>query len=364
MNLLETCKQEPRVAAGETSGAARRLFVFALALAAFGSGTALAAAPLKIVTTTTDLASIARTIGGDKVEVKSLANGVEDPHYIQAKPGFIRDLARADVFIQNGLDLETGWAPVLLKNCRNRKVLPGSSGFVDASSAIQPIQDKLGDIDRSMGDVHARGNPHYMVDPVSGILVTNYIGERLGKISPADRALFARRSADLQKKIAAGLWGAKIANGYPPTKLAQLQQRGGAAALLDFLGKQKRAGDLGGWMSRLAPVRGGTVIVEHRFWPYFSRTFGLRISASMEPIPGVDPTTAHLKKVVESAKADGSRVILALPYFPSKHARFVSENTGAKIARMAHMPQARPGTEDYYKMLDYNVSTLSAQIGR
>ncbi len=340
-----------------------RLFMkLGVTLIACSIASGLGAAPLKVVTTTTDLASIVRAVGGDRVVVKSLANGVEDPHFVEARPGFIRDLAQADVFVQNGLELETGWVPVLLKNCRNRAVLPGQPGFIDASTAIQVRHEKTGEISRALGDVHPAGNPHYLVDPASGILVAAYIGKRLGDLQPAERVLFLSRSAAFQKQLANGLWGATIAEKFPAEKLANLLQRGGAGALHDFL---KRQGlEAGGWLGRLRAYRGVPVIVEHNFWVYFAATFDLKIVAALEPIPGVDPTTAHLKKVVESARADHARAILALPYYPSKHAGFVSEQTGIKIAKMAHMPLARPGTEDYLKTVEYNTGALAGALGK
>ena len=322
--------------------------------------TTVAAAPLRVVTTTTDLASIVRAVGGDRVQVKSLSNGIEDPHFVEAKPGFIRELARADVFVQTGMDLEVGWVPVLLQNCRNAKVLPGAAGFVDASRVIHRIYDKTGEVNRSMGDVHAAGNPHYLVDPAAGILVTNYIGERLSTISPAHAAAIQGRSQAYQRKLAIALWGSELTNQYAPVKLAGLLQKGGGAALISFLKRQGRAGSIGGWMSALSGYRGQSVLVEHRFWPYFAKTFGLNVAEALEPIAGVDPTTRHLKKVIDVAKVTRPRAILALPYFPSRHARFVSENTGVKIVKMAHMPLSRPGTTDYFSMLEYNVRALLA----
>lgn len=288
-------------------------------LCAIATGAA-SAAPLQICATTPDLGDLARQVGGDDVAVTVFAKPSEDPHFIEAKPGFITRLSRADAFVQTGLDLEVGWAPVLLQNARNARVLPGAPGFVDASAAITPMDVPTGEIDRSMGDVHPGGNPHYLLDPEAGRAVARLLAERFASLRPDRADAFRERLAAFEKRL-----------------------------------DEAEAG----WSARLAPFRGGKVVVDHNLWPYFAARYGLEIEAFLEPKPGMAPTTKHLAEVVERMKRENLRVLLASPYFDPRHAAFVVKQTGATMAALAHQVGSRPGTDDYISMIDHNTREVA-----
>lgn len=289
-----------------------------------GVVSAVQAEPLRVCATTPDLGDLVRQVGGDEVSVTVFAKSSEDPHFIDAKPGFITQLSRADLFVETGLELEVGWVPVLLQNARNARVLPGATGYLDASAAITPLEIPTGPVDRSMGDIHAAGNPHFLLDPHSGLAVAKLLAAKLAALRPEKAPYFQGRLADF-------------------------------SAALEKAMKE--------WQDELAPYRGAKVVVDHNMWPYFADHFALTVAAYLEPKPGLAPTTRHLGEVVEKMKAEDIRVILTSPYFDQRHATFVQQHTKAHIARLAHQVGSRPGTDTYLKMIDYNVKETAAALG-
>jgi len=315
--------------------------------------------PLRVAATVSELGSLARAVGGEQVTVVVFAKGTEDAHFVEAKPSFIKELSQADVYIQAGMDLEMGWAPVLLHNARNSKVLPGAPGYIDASTVIVPLGVPTGPIDRSMGDVHPAGNPHYLPDPLNGLRVAALLRDTLSALRPTQRAYFAARYTAFHKRVGAALVGETLAQKYDVTKLAVLFEHGRLAA---FLQSQNEAHLLGGWLGRLLPYGGTKAVADHNLWAYFTQRFGLTIRGSMEPKPGVPPTTRHLQGLVQTMQAEKIGLILTSVYYDPRHAQFLAQHTGARVVPMAHQVGARPGTDDYLGMVDYNVRQLVAAL--
>ena len=313
--------------------------------------------PLRVCATLPDLGSLAHQIGGERIQLTVFAKGVEDPHFVEARPSFIKALADADLFLQAGMELETGWAPVLLANCRNARVQPGAQGHLDVSKGIRPLAVPTGTVDRSMGDVHARGNPHYLLDPLNGLAAARMIHDRLVELRPADKSAFDASLEGFRKKLGAALVGEKLAELYDFEKLAQLDA---ANALEPFLAQQKDGVKLGGWLGEVAPYRGVKAVADHDMWPYMAARFHLDIVGFMEPLPGVPPSTRHLADLVEQMKTQDVKLVLSSPYYDPRHARFVSEQTGARVVAIAHQVGSRPDTDDYLAMIDYNVKQLVA----
>jgi ABC-type Zn uptake system ZnuABC Zn-binding protein ZnuA len=345
-------------------GRTRAMMLMSLLLAPLGliGGDALAqsdAQPLRVAATVPELGSLVREIGGDQVAVTVFAKGTEDAHFVEAKPSFIKTLSEADLFLQMGLELEMGWAPVLQQNARNAKVLPGARGFLDASAAIVPLDVPTGQVDRSLGDVHSAGNPHYLLDPVNGLKVARLIRDRLIELRPERRPSFEQRYNAFRQRVGVALVGEALAQKYDPEKLAILDDAG---KLADFLNTQGDAGQLVGWLGLLRPYYGVKVVADHNLWPYFARRFGLSVVAFLEPKPGLPPTTKHLNEVMELMRAQRIRLALANPYFDPRAAQLVAQQTGARIVKMAHQVGARPGADDYLQMVDYNVRQLAAAL--
>jgi len=298
---------------------------------------------------------LVRHIGGDQGDVTVFAKGTEDPHFVEPKPSFVRVLNQADMYIQAGMDLELGWAPVLLQNASNPEVLPGARGYVDASTVIAPLEVPTGPIDRSRGDVHPAGNPHYLTDPLNGLKVAALIRDKLGELRSEQRRRFEQRYEAFRRQLGVAMVGETLATKYDFEKLALLYEHGRLGA---FLQQQGDDGRLGGWLAMLAPYYGTKVVADHNAWPYFARRFGISIVGVMEPKPGIPPTTKHLGDLVNVMRAERVSTVLAVPYYDPRHAQFLAQNTGAQVVSMAHQVGARAGTDDYLDMIAYNVRQL------
>jgi ABC-type Zn uptake system ZnuABC Zn-binding protein ZnuA len=314
---------------------------------------------LRVFATTPDLGSLVREVGGDRVAVVEMVKGREDPHFAEARPSFIKELSRADLFVEVGLELEAGYAPLLLDSARNAAVLPGSPGFVDASRAIAALDVPQGPVDRSMGDVHAAGSPHYLLDPVRGFAVAALLAAKMSELRPASADHFRARLDAFRTRLAAALAGPALAAKYDAFKLAELASRGGLAAFLESQGDRAA---LGGWLGAMLPLAGTKVVDDHAVWSYFVARFGLVVVGHLEPKPGIPPTTAHLREVVERMKAEGVRAVIASPYYDPRHARLVSQATGAKVLELAHQTGGRDGAGSWIEMIDYNVRTAAAAL--
>ncbi len=312
--------------------------------------------PIRVCATVPDLGDLVREIGGDQVLITVFAKGKEDPHFIEAKPSFIKALSQADLFIQVGMELEVGWVPVLLQNARNGQVLPGAMGHLDASRVITAMEIPTGTLDRSMGDVHPMGNPHYLLDPLNGLQVARRIREKLVEIRPEKKTFFEERYQVLYRKLGNAMVGERLAKKYPLEKLAVLFEE---KKLAEFLKGQGEAASLEGWLGRMLPSIGRQVVADHNMWPYFAHRFGISVAGFLEPKPGVAPTTKHLQTIIEKMRKEGIKLILASPYFDIRHGQFVSKNTGAKIIPMAHQVGSRPGADNYLNMIDYNVRQVA-----
>lgn len=292
--------------------------VYSIALAVGLSFTAHA--KLNVVATTPDFAAVAKAVGGDRIEVTALAKPTEDPHFVDAKPSLILKLNKADVLIEGGAELEIGWLPALLQGVRNPRIAIGAPGRVRASEAVELLEVPT-TLDRSQGDLHAMGNPHFMTDPVNAVLVARRIADALCKLDTASAEVYRSNLNKFEATV--------------NSKLAE-------------------------WEKLLAPFKGQRVVAYHNSWPYFARRFGLQIDLFLEPKPGLPPTPAHLADVMVKMKESGSRVIIVQPYLNRHTAESVARNTGAVVVDVASFPGAVKGTEgDYLKFMDHLVSSLA-----
>jgi ABC-type Zn uptake system ZnuABC Zn-binding protein ZnuA len=313
------------------------------------------AEPLRVVVTLPALGSIAGEVGGDAVDVHVFAKGTEDPHFVEPRPSFIRVLAEADVIVLNGMELEIGWLPPLLRSARNARLRQGEPGYIDASTAIVPMEVPDA-VDRSQGDVHVSGNPHYLLDPLNGAKVARLVARRLAELAPEHADAILGRASAFETRIGQQLVGERLAGLYPPSDLARLAEHGRLVGFLESQGQEKL---LGGWLGRVTPLHGSTAVGDHKLWPYFARRFGLRVIGHLEPKPGVPPTTRHLRALIERMRSEDVRLILSANYYDPAHARFVAENTGARIVAIAPEVGAVPGASDYVKAVDHNVRQLA-----
>ncbi|MBI1807261.1 MAG: zinc ABC transporter substrate-binding protein [Ignavibacteria bacterium] len=273
---------------------------------------------IKVVTTLPDLKSITEEIGGDKVDVFAIATGYQNPHFVDPKPSYILKLAKADLFVTVGLDLETGWVPPLLNSARNAKIQKGSEGYIDASTNV-PLLQVPSSVNRAEGDIHIYGNPHFWIDPVRGKQIAENIFQGLVKASPDNQNYFQ-------------------------TNLKTFNDR------IDTKTKE--------WITRMAPYKGSKIIAYHNEWPYFEERFGLKIVDFLEPKPGIPPSPNQLVKVIGEIKRENIKVIISSPYFTTESADLVARQTGAKVVVLATSVGAEEHIKTFFDLFDYNVNKL------
>ena len=300
-----------------------KAFLFAAVVAAALAMPVRAAAEIKVITSTQDLAALVTEIGGDKVSVESLARGYQDPHYVEAKPSFVLKLYSADLLVVVGRELESGWLPALITQSRNAKLQPGGAGYLDASQTARILDMPTGPITRAMGDVHPQGNPHYWLDPENGRRIAKAIQGKLSQLSPGDAGYFGQRYADFDRRL-----------------------------------KQAEAR----WRAALAPYAGTKVVTYHRSWSNFAAAFGLDVVGYVEPKPGIPPSPAHILTLIHEMKRQGIKLILVEPYFDLRKVNAIARDTGAKALVLPPSVGGVKQASDYIRLFDYNVDLLVSTV--
>ncbi len=274
-----------------------------------------ASARIAVVTSTTDLASIARSVGGDAVDVTSIARGTSDPHYVEVLPSYMVRVQKARVYLKLGMDIDR-WAAPIIDGSRNGKLL-----VVDCSRDIVPLNVPTGRVDASMGDVHPHGNPHYWLDPDNGAIIAATISDALCDVDPAH--------ADAYK--------------------ANLE-----AFRADLVARKAK------WAQSAAPLHGLEIVTYHDSWPYFARAFGIVTDAFVEPLPGIEPTPSHTAGVIDLMKAKSVRIIGVEPYFSKRTPETIARATGASVVELPPSVGGAPGADDYLALFDVLIGRLTA----
>jgi zinc/manganese transport system substrate-binding protein len=300
------------------------LFGKTLTVAFLGLATAWAGAPLKVVTTTTDLASIAKEIGGSNIEVKSMALGTQDPHFVEAKPSLILELRKADVYAQVGLGLEVGWAPLLLDQARNAAVRQGGKGYLDMAAAATVLDIPQGKITRAEGDIHPFGNPHYWLGPENGKKMAELFANKFSELDHANAAEYARNLTSFQSRM--------------------------DAAVVE-------------WKKLLDPVDGASVVAYHNSWKYFLTFAGMKIVGYVEPKPGIPPSPSYLADLMDKMKQQNVKAVIVDPFYDIKVPRMLAERTGAKLLVLPSSVGGVKGVDTYIGLIDYNVKALRNALG-
>jgi ABC-type Zn uptake system ZnuABC Zn-binding protein ZnuA len=288
----------------------------ALSAALFLASTSLAlGTPLRVVTTTEDLASIARAVAGERVEITSIARGYQDPHFVEAKPSYLLKLRNADLLIAVGLELEVGWLPSLLQQARNPKLLRATN-YLDTSTSAEILEKPPGQVSRAMGDVHPFGNPHYWLDPDNGRKIAQAIASKLGSLDSAGAETYKRNLAAFSAKLAQ---------------------------------KQKE------WDSLMAPYAGTEIVTYHNSWPNFARHFKLEVVGYVEPKPGVPAGPAHVVSLITMMRSRRVPLLLMEPYFDSKLPRSIADKAGATLLVFPPSVGGEPQIKDYFSLFDYDL---------
>jgi zinc/manganese transport system substrate-binding protein len=280
---------------------------------------AAAAGKVLIITATTDLAAVVQEIGGDRVEVESIARGYQDPHFVEAKPSFLLKLRKADLLVVVGLELEIGWLPPLIQQSGNPRIQVAAPGYFDASRFAKILEIPTGQVTRAEGDVHPQGNPHYWLDPENGLRIAKGVQTKLSEMRPADADYFAQRYATFEQRI------------------RQADQQ---------------------WIAQMKPYAGRKIVTYHRSWPNFAEHFHLDVDGYVEPRPGIPPSPQHTVELIRLMKRDGVKIIVVEPYFDLKTPDAVARETGAKVVVLMPSVGGEKEITDYFKLFDYDIAKL------
>lgn len=295
------------------------LFIAMLSLAA----PVHAGAALRVVTTTEGLAAVAREVGGERVQVESLSRGSQDPHFVDANPVLAVKLRQADLLIDTGLDLEIGWLPPLVTQSRNAAIQPGGARRLTAASAVTVLDVPTGPVDRSAGDLHPAGNPHFLSDPRRAVQVAAAIAERLATLDPGGAEGYRARSASFAKRMES---------------------------------------DLVRWRALLAPVKGRPLFTHHRTLVYFLDWTGLRSAGEMEPRPGTPPPPAHLADLVQLAKREGVKAAVVESFYDPRSDELVARLSGGKLVVIPGDVGGDPAASTYESWIDLMVARIAEAV--
>lgn len=282
-------------------------------------------AQVQIVASTPDFAAIAKEIGGDKVEIVSLAKGYQNPHFVDAKPIFVTKLNQADLLVYNGLELEIGWLPILVTGARNSDIYAGNAiGHYDASTSIKTrLEVPIGPIDRSMGDIHPGGNPHYLLDPRNGVPVARGIAARLIQIDPENAALYEENFKNFISTL--------------KLKISE-------------------------WDTQLQPYRGTEVVTYHKLWSYFLNWAEFKQVGTIEPKPGIPPTPSHVADLIKRMEYQDVQLIIAANYYPQKTPQIIAQQTGATFLTLPAMVGGQEGINSYFELFDALIGEITSAL--
>jgi len=298
----------------------KTLLAFATIAIAILFPTVAAAKKLNVITATTDLAALAQEVGGDKINVESMAKGYQDPHFVEAKPSFLLKLRQADLLVVVGLQLEIGWLPPLITQSGNARIQVGANGYLDASQFAEILEIPQGSITRAMGDVHPLGNPHYWLDPDNGRRVAKGIAGKLGEMDPEDAAYFQQRDQEFERR------------------LAEADKK---------------------WQADMKAFRGRKVITYHNSAPNFAKHFGLNVVGFVEPRPGIPPTPSHTLDVINMMKRDHVKVIMVEPYFDRKTPDSIARESGGTVVEYLPSVGGVKDVTTYFQLFDYDIALLT-----
>jgi len=278
-----------------------------------------AAKKLNVITATTDLASLAQEVGGDKIDVEAIAKGYQDPHFVEAKPSFLLKLRHADLLVVLGLDLEIGWLPPLITQSGNPHIQPAAAGYLDASQFAEILEKPQVQVSRAMGDVHPLGNPHYWLDPENGRRIAKGIANKLAEMDTPNASYYQQRFQDFDKRLTAA------------------EQN---------------------WDAQMKPYVGRKVVTYHKSWPNFAKHFNLNVVGYIEPRPGIPPTPGHTIELIQQMKRDNVKIIMVEPYFDLKTPNNIASATGGKVLVMLPSVGGEKDITDYFKLFDYDIGML------
>lgn len=319
---------------------------------------------LKVIATLPNLGSIAELIGGDRVEVTTIASGLQDAHFVDPKPSYIVRLRSADLLLVNGLDLEIGWVPPLTLGARNASLLPGAPDYIDCSTSVRVIEVPTAPVSRAQGDVHPYGNPHYLTDPLNAEIVAGQIANAFKRKSPADAAWFEDRRAAFTRRLHEALFGADLVDLAGGAKLSRLAIAGDLERFLSssIIDGRPLTERIGGWFGAMRPFTGAKVVTYHKDYSYFANRFGLDIVDYVEPKPGIPPSAKHLAELTGRLQGGDIRLLITRPYVEHRSTDLLAEESGVPVLTLPLEVGGAPGATDYFTLFDLATSQIAGAI--
>jgi len=333
--------------------AVRAAIALALAVPAAAQAASPAAPPLKVVTTLSVLGDLAREVGGDRVEVETLADPREDPHFVQPRPTLMQRARAADAFVELGLQLEM-WAGKVVEGSGNTKIQTGQPGRIVASAGI-PTLELPQQLSREWGDVHPFGNPHIWLDPLNAKDMAANVAHGLERVDPDHKDGYEERLKSFQERVDVALFGEALVKEVGGR---QLSRRARDGKLAGWLEEKKLSDKLGGWLKRAEPLRGRPIVTFHKSQIYFAERFGLKIPIEIEEKPGIQPSARHRDAVVELIKQQGVKTILQEVFYDHGAADYLAKETGAHVVIVPIDVGESVGPKTYFEMIDNELSKL------
>jgi len=318
--------------------------------------------PLKVVTSFSDYAAIAREIGGNHIEVDYLSHGDQDPHFVPPKPSLAMKLRDADMFVTTGLDLEM-WATTLQDKARNKQIMDGAIGYVTAAHGIQLLQKPATALSRTEGDIHIYGNPHIHTSPMNWKQISENIMIGLQKIDPDHAAAYAANQKAYVDKVDRAMFGDELVDLIGGEQLSALLAAG---TLFDFLERDYQGAKLyvrlGGWLKKAEPFRGAELIAYHKNWAYFAHDFGLQIIGYIEEKPGIPPAPRHVENLIRTIKDRKVRIMLVANYFEKRKPTTIAAKTGIQPLFLPLSVGGGPNTNDNFQLVELWLNQINGAI--
>ena len=275
-------------------------------------------ADLSIFATVPEWAALAQELGGDKVKVYSATNALQDPHHVEARPSLIARARSADLVVATGAELEVGWLPLVIQQAGNPKIRPGQPGYFEATSFVA-LLGKPTRLDRSEGDVHPAGDPHIQTDPRNIGRVAGELAARMAQLDPANASTYQSRYTQFSAR-----WTASIGN----------------------------------WEKQAAPLKGASIVVQHKAFTYLEAWLGLKEVAALEPRPGVEPTTGHLSSVLETLRTAPAKMVVRAAYQSPRASEWIAERAKVNAVALPFTVGGTDGAKDLFGLFDDTIARL------
>jgi zinc/manganese transport system substrate-binding protein len=277
-------------------------------------------AALSVFTCEPEWAALAQELGGDKISAYSATTALQDPHRLEARPSLVSRIRSADLVICSGSELEVGWLPLLLTQSGNNRIQPGAPGFIEASQYVIRLEvPKV--LDRALGDIHPSGNPHVHLDPRNIARIADVVAERLGRLDPANAAVYRSRAGAFQER-----WKTATSR----------------------------------WREQAAPLNGVPVVVYHKDMSYFLHWAGMREAGALEPRPGLPPSPAHLAELIDQLKHDPAKAVVYSSYNDPRAAQFLAERAGIPAVLLPFTVGGTEKAKDLFGLFDDTIARLLA----